>query len=247
MEHELARPVILKASSKQNEHVHKYQQGNLPAGHHILQLQRMIGNRAVGRLLQTKLEVSHPGDPYEREADEVAQRITTMPNADAQPTVTRQTISREEKKKEQSLQRELNTEEDKDEDKMRVQRVSFPAADYEAPNGVLPHADEAVSAASTSTGQPLPVNLRRKFEGVLGSDLSSVRVHTGPESADANRSISARAYTIGNDIHFNEGEYNPESSDGQHLLAHEVAHTVQQSGGNVDAARRKSEISASGR
>jgi hypothetical protein len=130
---------------------------------------------------------------------------------------------------------------------MRVQRVSFPAADYEAPNGVLPHADEAVSAASTSTGQPLPVNLRRKFEGVLGSDLSSVRVHTGPESADANRSISARAYTIGNDIHFNEGEYNPESSDGQHLLAHEVAHTVQQSGGNVDAARRKSEISASGR
>lgn len=65
--------------------------------HHILQLQRTIGNRAVGRLLQAKLAVSHPGDPYEREADRVAEQVTSMSVTESAATAQRQMIPNEAK------------------------------------------------------------------------------------------------------------------------------------------------------
>jgi hypothetical protein len=96
-------------------------------------------------------------------------------------------------------------------------------------NGVADGAEHAVAAASSSSGSPLPDTLMRKFEGSLGADLSGVRVHTGGASERAAGAVGAKAYTMGNDIHFGAGHYDPSSSGGQHLLAHEVAHTVQQS------------------
>jgi hypothetical protein len=97
-------------------------------------------------------------------------------------------------------------------------------------NGVADGAAHAVAAASSSSGSPLPDTLMRKFENSLGVDLSNVRVHTGADSALAADAVGAKAYTMGSDIHFGAGHYDPSSSGGQQLLAHEVAHTVQQSG-----------------
>lgn len=88
----------------------------------------------------------------------------------------------------------------------------------------------AVNLARQSTGAPLPFGLQEKFEASTGADLSGVRVHTGHPSAQATSAVNARAYATGNDIHFAPGEYNPQSKEGQRLIAHEVAHTVQQSG-----------------
>lgn len=79
-------------------------------------------------------------------------------------------------------------------------------------------------------GAPLPGDLRDKFERSLGADLGDVRVHTGAASASAAESVAARAYATGNDIHFAAGTYDPASAAGEQLLAHEVAHTVQQRG-----------------
>ena len=112
-------------------------------------------------------------------------------------------------------------------------------------NGVAEDAEEAVTAAAASSGASLPEPLMRKFEGALGSDLSGVRVHTGEASQKAADAVGAKAYTMGNDIHFGAGHYDPSSATGEHLLAHEVAHTVQQSGG---AARMqfKLEVSSPG-
>jgi hypothetical protein len=98
-------------------------------------------------------------------------------------------------------------------------------------NGVAADADEHLARAASGTGAPLPDLLRAQFEGSLGADLSGVRVHTDATSQAAAQSVGARAYTVGNDIHFNAGQFDPSSSGGQHLLAHEVAHTVQQRGG----------------
>ena len=78
------------------------------------------------------------------------------------------------------------------------------------------------------SGQALPASLRDRFEGSLGADLSAVRVHTGLASARAAQAAHARAFTIGQDIHFSGGAYDPGSREGQRILAHEVAHTVQQ-------------------
>ena len=99
-------------------------------------------------------------------------------------------------------------------------------------NGVSAGAAGAVDrAASSSTGSPLPGAIAETFGASLGADLSAVRVHTGSDSAEAAGAVSARAYTVGKDIHFGAGQYDPSSASGQHLLAHEVAHTTQQSNG----------------
>ena len=112
-------------------------------------------------------------------------------------------------------------------------------------NGVADGAEQAVAATSSSSGSPLPGTLMRKFESSLGADLSGVRVHTGAESAAANDAVGARAYTVGSDIHFGAGQYDPSSSSGENLIAHEVAHTVQQSGGG-ERTQFKLAVSAPG-
>lgn len=109
-------------------------------------------------------------------------------------------------------------------------------------NGVAADADASVGAASSSSGSPLPAPLMRKFEASLGADLSAVRVHTGHASATAASAVGARAYTMGQDIHFGAGQYDPSSAGGQHLVAHEVAHTVQQRG---TAPTRQNKLSVS--
>jgi hypothetical protein len=92
----------------------------------------------------------------------------------------------------------------------------------------LPSAADAVDRAAGDSGRPLPDDIRDRFGASLGADLSSVRVHTGADSAAAARAIGARAYASGPDIHFADGQYAPGDPTGLHLLAHEVAHTVQQ-------------------
>jgi outer membrane protein OmpA-like peptidoglycan-associated protein len=109
-----------------------------------------------------------------------------------------------------------------------------------------PAAQEAVDHATASTGEPLPVAQRGAFERSLGTDLSGVRVHTDHESAGAAGAISARAFAVNQDIHFGAGQYQPGSAAGDHLLAHEVAHTVQQRGGAAHAPQAKLEISSPG-
>ena len=99
--------------------------------------------------------------------------------------------------------------------------------------------------AAAASGAPLPASLQGKFEDSLGVDLARVSVHTGPDSATSARALEARAYTSGRDIHFGAGQFNPESRDGQRLLAHEVAHTAQQTRGG-EATARKAEVSDPG-
>jgi outer membrane protein OmpA-like peptidoglycan-associated protein len=110
-------------------------------------------------------------------------------------------------------------------------------------NGVADDAEHAVATAAATTGSALPETIQRKFEASLGADLSGVRVHTGAESANAATAVGARAYTTGQDIHFAAGQYDPSSAAGEHLLAHEVAHTVQQRGA-PPARQYKLEVSS---
>jgi hypothetical protein len=78
-----------------------------------------------------------------------------------------------------------------------------------------------------TTGAPLPSDVRAKMEPKLGADLSSVKIHTGGESAKAATDFGARAFTVGSDVHFNSGEFAPGTKEGDKLLAHELTHVVQ--------------------
>jgi len=93
-----------------------------------------------------------------------------------------------------------------------------------------PGTHDALAEAAATPGQPLPEETRSKLETAAGSGLSGVRVHDKPASAAAADAIGAHAYALGQDIHFAAGAYQPGSDTGQRLIAHEVAHTVQQQG-----------------
>ncbi|ONI73377.1 hypothetical protein ALI144C_46590 [Actinosynnema sp. ALI-1.44] len=82
-------------------------------------------------------------------------------------------------------------------------------------------------------GSPLPAQVRTQMESGLGQSLGDVRLHTDATAASLSNQLGARAFTTGNDVFFNTGAYNPESTEGYQTLAHEVTHTLQQSAGPV--------------
>jgi hypothetical protein len=110
----------------------------------------------------------------------------------------------------------------------RVQRHPATAAsnDSHLPSGLSRRIE-----GMAGQGQPLGAPVRRFFEHRLGADFGAVRVHTGNTAAETARALNAEAYTIGNDISFAPGRYDPRTVAGGHLLAHELAHVVQQRGG----------------
>ena len=92
----------------------------------------------------------------------------------------------------------------------------------------VPPIVEDVLAAS---GEPLAQSARRALEPGFGRDFSSVRVHDNSRAAESAEAVNALAYTVGNHIVFGAGRYAPGTSDGNRLLAHELTHTIQQTGG----------------
>lgn len=87
-----------------------------------------------------------------------------------------------------------------------------------------------VPALLGSSGQGFHGPLRSRMEGRFKRDLSDVRVHTGKAAAASAKTLGAEAYTLGSDIVFDEGAYQPGTSQGDRLIAHELAHVVQQGG-----------------
>ena len=82
--------------------------------------------------------------------------------------------------------------------------------------------------ASKGGGSPISDSVRGKMEQSFGTDFSGVRIHTGPAAVQMNRQLRSNAFANGKDIYFNHGKYNPHSTSGTHLLAHELTHTIQQ-------------------
>jgi Domain of unknown function (DUF4157) len=87
---------------------------------------------------------------------------------------------------------------------------------------------EAYLLADQVVGQPLGPGVRAALEGRIGHDLSPVRIHTDASAALSARQLGAKAYTVGSHVAFAEGLYAPETKPGMRLLAHEIAHVVQQ-------------------
>jgi hypothetical protein len=108
-----------------------------------------------------------------------------------------------------------------------------------SPSGAA--APSVVHDVLRESGVPLESTTRDDMQHRFGRDFSGVRVHTDPRAAESARAVDAHAYTVGQHIVFDHGRYQPHSSSGRHLLAHELAHTVQQhgmqrTGGPIEAA-----------
>ncbi|MFP5246797.1 MAG: DUF4157 domain-containing protein [Thermoanaerobaculia bacterium] len=92
---------------------------------------------------------------------------------------------------------------------------------------------EAVRSTFTRPGRPLDQTTRSEMETRFAHDFSRVRVHTDERAAGAARGLHASAFTYGNDIGFDAGQYDPQSARGRELLAHELSHVVQQRAGVI--------------
>src|SRR5437660_10273757 len=86
---------------------------------------------------------------------------------------------------------------------------------------------------NSDAGAPLAGETRDFMESRLGADFGDVRVHTDSKASESARSVQAHAYTVGNDVVFQSGKYEPESDSGKRMLAHELTHVVQQRSGPV--------------
>ncbi|MEM7185441.1 MAG: DUF4157 domain-containing protein [Bacteroidota bacterium] len=82
--------------------------------------------------------------------------------------------------------------------------------------------------ASKGGGSPMSPKTQQEMGSSFGADFSNVRIHTDSRAVQMNKDLGAHAFTNGSDVYFNQGKYDPDSSGGKHLLAHELTHTIQQ-------------------
>jgi hypothetical protein len=95
-------------------------------------------------------------------------------------------------------------------------------------------------------GQDLDSNVQEQMGASTGHDFSDVRVHTSPEADELSQKLNAKAFTTGRDIFFREGAYDPHSSAGQELIAHELTHVVQQGTGRATNPGGRLSVNAPG-
>ncbi len=164
--------------------------------------------------LQCKLAIGAANDSLEREADSMARVVMQGGPASPAPAVRRKCSC------EGSGESCAACEEGKHELQRKTTGRVTPA---EAP--------PIVHEVLQSPGQPLETATRSFMEPRFGHDFSHVRVHHDRPSAESARAIGAHAYASGNHVVFGAGKYRPESPEGQHLLAHELSHVVQQDSG----------------
>lgn len=117
----------------------------------------------------------------------------------------------------------------------RVLALARKASGEDAETGATDEVENAIHK-ERGGGNNLDSGVRRQMEGALGADFSGVRVHVDTQSDTLNRTLSARAFTTGQDIFFSQGAYQPGSSSGRELIAHELTHVVQQDGNTVRRA-----------
>lgn len=189
-----------------------------------LQLQQTIGNHGVlrraGPVIQPKLMIGPANDKYEQEADCIADLVMRMP----EPKPLRRKLGFDGGAESE----ECDTCQKKP---LTVQRLSHNETGL---SSVPPIVDEVLR----SPGQPLDSETRAFMEPRFGYDFSHVQVHTDAKAAESARAINAAAYTVGRNVVFGEGHYLRHSVSGRSLLAHELAHVVQQGGRTETSAQQ---------
>ena len=176
--------------------------------------------------VQAKLKVSQPDDEYEREADRVADTVMRMPEPKA--NVQRASTACDEGPQHRPEEKEEEVDE-------LLQAMAVKA---QAPR--LTGDMESKLHFIRGGGRPLPQSERNFFEPRLGCDFSQIRIHSDSMAKEMARAVKARAFTIGRDVVFGSGEYVPGTSSGRRLMAHELAHVIQQS--HSEAATHRTDV-----
>jgi Domain of unknown function (DUF4157) len=209
--------VVLNTSSKEKKKKESsrsinHQHSDLPLApvSSIQELARSIHQEKPGLQVQPDLTINQAHDTHEQEADRVANDLMKSPSLAIWSNVWPQSTTIE-----SSSTNPL----------MRSATISAPQVQSK-----VAEEDSIINQVINSPGQPLEAKTRAFFEPRLGHDLGRVRVHTDSRANESAEAINALAYTVGSHIVFGPGQYAPTSTQGKHLLAHELTHVVQQNG-----------------
>lgn len=182
-----------------------------------------LKSRQALKNIQPKLKVGSPGDRYEQEADVVAEKVMDLDhNLQMHPGENNLVMNRMHPLQNPPIQ--MKCKECEEEEVLQTKSYGNKVASAESISEQL--------HSTKGTGISLSEDVNRFMSNAIGADFSQVKLHTGSNAVQMNRQLGARAFTQGNDIYFNSGEYLPESMGGRKLLAHELTHVVQQNGGN---------------
>lgn len=147
------------------------------------------------------------------------------------------------------IQRETTTDESEgvgrplhgEEEEELVLMTKAIKAPHSAPHTTPKSINNALNAIHHTNGEPLHLGLRSFFEPRFDHDFGQVRIHTGTHATRLAQTLNARALTNGNNIVFDNREYNPNTQRGLHLIAHELTHTIQQTGGTPHITRKRTQ------
>lgn len=196
--------------------------------HLIAQKDAAVSSLKNNRLFfQPKLTVNQPNDPDsyrdEQEADAMADKVMRMTDNDNDgQAFFKPAIS--------VIQRKCSACE---EEEIEIQREKADGEETNIYSNIKNYAGNL-----NNSGEPLPNEMRTFYEPHFGYDFSNVKIHTDNVAAKSAQSVNALAYTSGNNIVFNQGQFSPGTENGKHLLAHELTHVVQQGSavGNIQRA-----------
>lgn len=211
-----------------------------PAGGHDFAETRVHAGGSAG--IQPKLVVGAVGDKYEQEADRAAEQVVRLraayvgqaaPSAVPWPsTVQRQALVSPSPEDGTVVPRDETDAgravEPDSEQAAAVQPLRARDRGDGGRRGAPPSGWEWRLASTLSAGRPLPDDARHELERGFGADFEGVRVHSDPEAARLSAAIGARAFTHRAHIYFGDGEYAPGADVGRRVLAHELAHVIQQ-------------------
>lgn len=187
-----------------------------------------ITQRAMVKAALKPMAVSSPDDPEEKEADNTADKVLRMPQAN---------------EKELALVSPKIARSEVDEPEVKTKRQD-PQISRKANASVNMGANvQADIQRATANGSPLPLSVRRFMEPRFGADFSAIKIHTDSRSAKLNRRLSARAFAYTNHIFFGDSQFAPDSQDGKRLIAHELTHTIQQGAAQQRSAPTTSQAS----
>ena len=190
----------------------------------LIQLQQTLGNQVVQRMIksnkiQAKLKVSQPDDPYEKEADKVAEQVMRMSDLhEAEINISDTDL----KNKIQTKCDKCKMKPEEEKDEIKINRKLHHQLSFQSN---IETSDETTNEIyNTIGGKPLDDSIRTFMETKFNHDFSNVRVHDDSKSQQLSKSVNGRAFTYRNKIFLGSNE----SASDKKLMAHELTHVIQQ-------------------
>ncbi|KQT17903.1 hypothetical protein ASG31_03965 [Chryseobacterium sp. Leaf404] len=178
-------------------------------------------------VIQKKLSIGSSHDSFETEADSVAEKIVNTSSFSVQRSSLLQPAD--------MIVNNVNAVQRKCshcEEEEKLRKKSSGGAAQPNTNLAPAHIENQIYS-SQGSGQTMDKGTKNFMETRFGVDFSAVRIHTDSRADAMSKNLNARAFTVGNNIYFKNGEYSPSQNSGKFLLAHELTHTLQQSGGKI--------------